>query len=69
MPNSNYLKLTFKWIHYKRISASFDGFIHFPGGWAISPMFECKLLFWRNSMLFPAYLLPTCWGVVLLLSK
>ena len=45
MPNSNYLKLTFKWIHNKRISASFDRFIHFPSGWSISSMFECELTF------------------------
>lgn len=64
IPNSNYLKLTFKWIHYKRISDSFGGFIHFPGGWAISSMFECKLTFLVEldalSCLSLAYLLGCC---------
>jgi hypothetical protein len=45
MPNSNYLKLTFKWIRYIAIPSSFNGFIHFPGRWTISPMLKSELTF------------------------
>ena len=73
MPNSNYLKLTFKWIHYKRISASFSGFIHFPGGWAISSMFECKLTFLAElnafSSLSLTHLLGCCAPLVKVVSS